>query len=138
MVDERSKGATGCGKESNTENGVSLKKRRDVPNDLAEGRGAEAKVDGDLRDFDQRQRVIRSRGRREESSVLDHGLQVAMEIAAPFGRLGAVRVGGAVLRGGFELRGNAGRRAGRIQQKGQDEDERHDPFYFSRRGTMES
>ena len=61
-----------------------------------------------------------------------------MEIAPPLGRLGAMMVGRAVFRGGFELRGNAGGGTGRIQQEGEDEDERHGPFYSGGRVTMES
>ncbi len=58
-----------------------------------------------------------------------------MEIAPP---LGVMMAGRAVFRGGLELRGDTGGRAGRIQQEGKDEDERHGPFYSGGRVTMES
>jgi hypothetical protein len=43
-----------------------------------------------------------------------------------------------MVRGSFELRGNAGGRAGRIEQEGEDEDEGHGPFYSGGRVTMKS
>lgn len=46
--------------------------------------------------------------------------------------------GRTVLRGGFELRGNARGGAGRIQQEGKDEHERHALFYSGGRVTMDS
>jgi hypothetical protein len=45
--------------------------------------------------------------------------------------------GRTVLRGGIELRRNAGGGA-LIQHEGKDEDERHGPFYSGGRVTMES
>jgi len=124
--------------ESNTENGGSLEERRDAGNGVEGGRGAErSDLDFDSRDFERRRRIVHRR-RRGETSILDHRLQMPMEIAAPLGRLAAMTAGGAVLRWSPELRGNASGGARRIQQEGKDEDQRHGPLYSGGQVTMES
>ena len=63
-----------------------------------------------------------------------------VQIAAVPGRHGVMRTavrGSTVLGRGFELRGNTGRGAGRIQQQGKDEQECHVPFYSGSRVRME-
>jgi hypothetical protein len=60
-----------------------------------------------------------------------------VEVAAPLGRRSVMMAGRTVLRGGIELRRNAGGGA-LIQHEGKDEDERHGPFYSGGRVTMES
>ncbi len=64
-----------------------------------------------------------------------------VEIAALLGTPAAMgsTIGGSTVPGrGFELRGNAGGGAGRIQQERQDEDEGHEPFYSGGRVRIES
>jgi hypothetical protein len=60
-----------------------------------------------------------------------------VDLAAPLGRRSAIMAGRTVLRRDFELRGNARGGAGRIQQEGKDEHERHAPFYSGGRVTMD-
>jgi len=115
-----------------------VEKRRDVENDVAFGRRAErSEVERGRRAFERRRSISRRR-RRNGASVFDHGLQMPVDVAAPLGRRSAIMAGRTVLRGGFELRGNARGGAGRIQQEGKDEHERHALFYSGGRVTMDS
>lgn len=81
------------------------------------------------RGLERRRSIVRGR-RRNGAPVPYRGLQVRMEVTA---LLLILVPRGTMLRRGPELSGNAGGGAGRVHQQGYDEQERHEPFYFSGR-----
>ena len=70
-------------------------------------------------------------------AVLDHRLQVLVKVAARSGG-GVMMAGLAAFLGDPDLHGNARGGAGRVDQKGEGENEDHGPFYSGRRVTMAS